>query len=66
MRCKNCGWDNPDENTKCEKCNAPLNFTLVAKTRAKIRKFYSRSINRGKIYLRFDVFTINALFVCTD
>ena len=24
MRCKNCGWDNPDENVKCEKCNAPL------------------------------------------
>ena len=24
MRCKNCGWDNPDENTKCEKCNASL------------------------------------------
>ena len=25
MRCKNCGWDNPDENVKCEKCNAPMN-----------------------------------------
>ena len=24
MRCNNCGWDNPDTNTKCEKCNAPL------------------------------------------
>lgn len=28
MRCTNCGWDNADENTRCEKCNAPLgNFT---------------------------------------
>ena len=24
MRCKNCGWENPDTNTKCEKCNTPL------------------------------------------
>ena len=24
MRCTNCGWDNPDENVKCEKCDAPL------------------------------------------
>lgn len=24
MRCNNCGWDNPDGSTKCEKCNAPL------------------------------------------
>ena len=24
MRCNNCGWDNPDGNMKCEKCNAPM------------------------------------------
>ena len=24
MRCTNCGWDNPDENVRCEKCNSPL------------------------------------------
>jgi len=24
MRCKNCGWDNPEGNSKCEKCNAPM------------------------------------------
>lgn len=28
MRCTNCGWDNADQNTRCEKCNAPLeNFS---------------------------------------
>ena len=28
MRCSNCGWDNADQNTRCEKCNSPLgNFT---------------------------------------
>ncbi|MDE6648970.1 MAG: zinc ribbon domain-containing protein [Muribaculaceae bacterium] len=25
MRCKNCGWENPDGLTKCEKCNGSLN-----------------------------------------
>jgi ribosomal protein L34E len=29
MRCKNCGWDNSGENTKCEKCNAPLSGSMV-------------------------------------
>lgn len=24
MRCTNCGWDNADQNTRCEKCNAIL------------------------------------------
>ena len=24
MRCKNCGWENPDGQTKCEKCHADL------------------------------------------
>ena len=24
MRCNNCGWDNPSGQTRCEKCNAPL------------------------------------------
>ncbi|GHS94490.1 hypothetical protein FACS1894207_2780 [Bacteroidia bacterium] len=24
MRCKNCGWENPDENARCEKCDAQL------------------------------------------
>jgi uncharacterized Zn finger protein (UPF0148 family) len=24
MRCKNCGWENPEDNTNCEKCKAPL------------------------------------------
>lgn len=24
MRCNNCGWENPNGLTRCEKCNAPL------------------------------------------
>jgi hypothetical protein len=29
MRCKNCGWDNPSEKLKCEKCNAPLSKSII-------------------------------------
>ena len=29
MRCKNCGWDNPAGNAKCEKCNVPLSGSMV-------------------------------------
>jgi hypothetical protein len=29
MRCKNCGWDNPDSNVRCEKCNAPLEGSIT-------------------------------------
>ena len=28
MRCTNCGWDNANQNTRCEKCNAPLEKTM--------------------------------------
>lgn len=24
MKCANCGWDNANFNTRCERCNAPL------------------------------------------
>ncbi|MDR1380857.1 MAG: zinc ribbon domain-containing protein [Tannerella sp.] len=24
MRCRNCGWDNPENSTRCVKCNQPL------------------------------------------
>ena len=29
MRCNNCGWDNPVEKSKCEKCNAPLTGSIM-------------------------------------
>ena len=28
MRCNNCGWDNPNGLTKCEKCNTPFPLGL--------------------------------------
>lgn len=28
MRCNNCGWNNPDGSTRCQKCNYPLDGSL--------------------------------------
>ena len=30
MRCKNCGWENPDNQAKCEKCSAPMSVSIAA------------------------------------
>lgn len=30
MRCKNCGWTNPDNAERCEKCNRPLITSTVS------------------------------------
>ena len=32
MRCENCGWDNPNENSKCEKCGAQLGKSTMKET----------------------------------
>lgn len=29
MRCKNCGWENPEGSLRCSKCNAPLVGSMV-------------------------------------
>ena len=29
MRCGNCGFQNPDSNVRCEKCNAPLAGSMI-------------------------------------
>ena len=31
MRCMNCGWENPENLAKCEKCNSPLGHHPVSK-----------------------------------
>lgn len=31
MRCMNCGWENPENLAKCEKCNSPLGHHSVSK-----------------------------------
>ena len=35
MRCKNCGWENDSDKTRCEKCNAPLSGSMIEKNERK-------------------------------
>lgn len=37
MRCNNCGWDNPANTFKCEKCNAPMKGSMVQDKEQKIQ-----------------------------
>ncbi len=41
MRCNNCGWENLPGNQKCEKCNAPLNGSMVSNNDSSHRKYAS-------------------------
>ncbi len=54
MRCNNCGWENPNSNTKCEKCgailqseNAPLEGNPLNKTRIEADVFPDLSAQRA-------------------
>ena len=33
MRCKNCGWPNEDNVSRCVKCNAPLQGSMIDSAR---------------------------------
>lgn len=60
MRCKNCGWDNPNGVTTCEKCNSPLDFGYEE------RNSYSPTPNYGprdlrKTVMETDVFGSNSM-----
>jgi len=37
MKCPNCGWDNADQNTRCERCNAPLGNESPSNLRSTVR-----------------------------
>lgn len=53
MRCKNCGWENPNSATVCEKCNLPLDSSFAEQS-------YASPISTGrdlkKTVLESDVF----------
>ena len=38
MRCKNCGWENADNFTKCEKCNVSYNEVISAENNSPVSK----------------------------
>ena len=49
MRCKNCGWDNPANNVKCEKCNASFSSLMNggAEKNASLGKFDPKKTAKG-------------------
>ena len=38
MRCNNCGWENPPNKIKCEKCNAPLDGSMAASAHPRVNE----------------------------
>lgn len=50
MRCTNCGWDNADQNTRCEKCNAPLDNPIGFKPVSTIRETVPETEGGGRPY----------------
>ena len=48
MRCKNCGWDNPAGNAKCEKCNVPLAGSMVDERMPPLERTTSEDYNPVK------------------
>lgn len=50
MRCKNCGWENPQSNLKCEKCNAQLTGSMVDDHRRHVQSGTAENVNlRGTV-----------------
>ena len=62
MRCNNCGWDNPDTNLKCVKCNAPL----VAKVQDGQEQHNSRESNNLNSTVREDLSSLNSVKEATS
>ena len=50
MRCTNCGWDNADQNTRCEKCNTPLDNPIGFKPGSTIREPIPETDGGGRPY----------------
>ena len=54
MRCKNCGWENPDGTTKCEKCHASLgDATPVHKPTTPVSDRMRSTVAEGAIFTEF-------------
>lgn len=45
MRCKNCGWENPDGISKCERCSSQLERTAPSNTGNENKQMAEASIN---------------------
>ena len=47
MRCTNCGWENPDGQQYCEKCNSPLSNNVG---RNYAEAYSRRTVNENNAY----------------
>jgi rubredoxin len=51
MRCSNCGWENPNHLTRCEKCNTPLSSpSYQAAPAAAPQQNYNKTVNEAAIF----------------
>ena len=51
MRCKNCGWENPDNLTRCEKCNTPLEgASYNAAPAATPQQNFGKTVNEAAVF----------------
>lgn len=48
MRCRNCGWENDLGNSRCVKCDAPLNGPIVD-NEPPLNESYSHNILKGTV-----------------
>ena len=52
MRCTNCGWDNPNTHTQCEKCGSPLTGAQPVNNygAAPVADAFAKTVNEGQVF----------------
>ena len=52
MRCKNCGWENPDTNTRCEKCSSPLSGGVSSQPASyqSAQQNFNKTVNEAAVF----------------
>ena len=56
MRCNNCGWENPGENSKCEKCSTVLSNSVLHRNERAYEESSSREFNPNKTVRENEIF----------
>ena len=50
MRCKNCGWENPDDFKRCEKCNTSLEGVSFNAAPAATPQNFNKTVNEAVVF----------------
>lgn len=66
MRCKNCGWENPNGLTNCEKCNTPLDGAGNNGSSQGVAQDTPQVPNLSKTVGEADAFPMNDANVCPN